>query len=98
MAITDPKEMRKILNSVAFNDRIGLDGERLSPEETLSTSTLIWSTRNAAHFAGLSGEDHMTMLAYLALKELEAARKQIGKLLVGQPTVYVLPVGTELIK
>jgi len=67
--LNDPREVRKLLTNAAYTgERIdnGKQSNRLS-----MASGLVRTVRDMAQHAGLSGEDHMTMLAYHALMGYE---------------------------
>jgi len=87
--LTDPREIRKLLQDVG-RGRGRID----SPDDTWgmqnAASSLIHIVDSLAYHAGLSGEDHMTLLAYHALLQLERVMgKYIDMVSIApsQPTV-----------
>ena len=70
--LTDPREMRKVLQEAARGDA-RVDGKPLGQWSMPPASSLIRNALHAGHHAGWSGEDTMTVLAYHALRAYESA-------------------------
>lgn len=70
--LTDPREMRKVLQEAARGDA-RVDGKPLGHWSIPPASSLIRNALHAGHHAGWSGEDTMTVLAYHALRVYESA-------------------------
>lgn len=87
---TDPREMRKRINATVRGD-LNLDGSYASAHH-YPAGSIVRNADNTAHYMGWSGEDRMTLIAYLALDAYERMYKIAFDQVMLQPSpLFVTP-------
>ena len=82
-AAKDPREMRKQIDESIL--------ARFGDDNAFShCANLIHTADNAARYAGWSGEDRMTAIAYLALQRAEELTKRLLQVVNSSPAPIIL--------